>query len=497
MSEPFEEENLDQAIEVGLEVVKKRAIRGVAILTGRGFILNGVAQASQLILLAFLTPSQLGTFWIVSAAVSFLVYFSDIGLAASLIQKKEKPTDAELKTTFTIQQLMVLGLLIILFLITPSLVRIYSLSSDGKVLIYALGISLFLSSLKSIPSVLLERRLEFGKFVIPEILENLVYNLTVVYLAWKGFGISSFSYAVLARGTVGVVTIYVLRPWLPGFAFSRSAVKSLLKFGLPYQANTLISVIKDQGITLILGGILGQAAIGYLGSAMRLSQIPLRLFMDNVTKVSFPAFSRMQDNKKELAKSVTRSIMFITFLVFPMLLGFLVLVPNVMTIVPKYQKWEPAYIPLLIVSVNTVFAAVATQLTNMLTAIGKIKITIKLTIMYAVLTIGLVPLLASIYGIIGASLGYSLVGVSSVVAIIVAKQHVDFSIVEGAIKPFVAAFLMMIIVFIVRSMLGVTLANSLLLIMIGVLSYLVFVYLFIGPVIADDAKKLFKQFIGY
>lgn len=496
METPYEQEGLDSAIEVSLETVKKRAVRGVAILTGRGFLLNGVAQISQLFLLAFLSPSELGTFWIVSAAVAFLIYFSDIGLAAALIQKKEKPSESDLATTFTIQQSLILILLLVLYFISPYLVRVYGLTNEGRMLIYALGISLFLSSLKSIPSVLLERKLMFGKFVLPEILENLFYNLTVVYLAYRGFGITSFTYAVIVRGIVGVVAIYILQPWKPKIAFSKSAVKSLLKFGVPYQVNTLVSVIKDQGITLILGGILGQAAIGYLGSAMRLSQIPLRLFMDNVTKVSFPAFSRLQGQKGELAKSVTMSVQFICFLVFPSLIGFVVIVPNLMAILPKYQKWEPALVPLYIVSINVIFAAIATQLTNMLTAIGKIGIVIKLTIMYTVLTIVLVPTLATKYDFTGAAWGYALVGLSSVVAIWAAKRQVNFSILDSFLKPLLAALIMGGGVFWMRGLIGVTSVNTILLILSGGVIYGFSSVMIIGPSILRDGKKIIYNFLG-
>jgi len=493
---PYEQESLDSAIEVSLETVKKRAVRGVAILTGRGFLLNGVAQVSQLFLLAFLSPSELGTFWIVSAAVAFLIYFSDIGLAAALIQKKEKPSESDLATTFTIQQSLVLVLLLVLYFISPYLVRVYGLTDEGRMLIYALGISLFLSSLKSIPSVLLERKLMFGKFVLPEILENLFYNLTVVYLAWKGFGITSFTYAVIVRGIVGVVAIYILQPWKPEIAFNKNAVKSLLKFGVPYQVNTLVSVVKDQGITLILGGILGQAAIGYLGSAMRLSQIPLRLFMDNVTKVSFPAFSRLQGQKKELAKSVTMSVQFICFLVFPSLIGFIMIVPNLMVILPKYQKWEPALLPLYIVSINVIFAAVATQLTNMLTAIGKIGVVIKLTIMYTALTIILVPYLASKYDFTGAAWGYAMVGMSSIVAIWVAKRQVNFSLLDSFVKPLLAALIMGGIIYWVRGVVEPTSINTAGMVILGGMVYSFGSIMIIGPSILRDGKKIIYNFLG-
>ncbi len=490
----MEEQSLDEAIELNLDTVKKRAVRGVAILTGRGFLLNAITTASQLLLLAFLDPQEIGVFYIVSAFVYFLMYFSDVGLAAALIQKKQKLSDLELKTTFTIQQGLVIVLISTLFLLSPFVVKVYSLSAEGRYLLYALGISLFLSSLKSIPSVLLERKLEFGKFVLPEILENLFYNVSLVYFAYSGLGLRSFTYAVLIRGVVGLITIYILEPWVPGLAFSKNALKGLLKFGIPYQVNSFISVLKDQGIILLLGGILSQTAIGFLGTAMRLTQIPLRLFMDNVTKVSFPAFSRMQDNKVELARVVTRSIMFITFLVYPALVGFILLVPDLMIVLPKYQKWAPA-IPLMwFMAINVIFAAYATQISNMLTAIGRVKTTIKITVMYTVLTIILVPIMAIKWSVLGASIGYALVGSSSIVALWVGKKYVDFSILKAA-TPFVPAIGMGVYLFVLGRILPVNWFNFVFLVGSGGIFYLIFSYLIIGKSLIYDAKKIIKSTI--
>ena len=44
--------------EIELDVVKKRAVKGVAVLTGRTLILNLISFVSQGLLWAFLNPSQ-------------------------------------------------------------------------------------------------------------------------------------------------------------------------------------------------------------------------------------------------------------------------------------------------------------------------------------------------------------------------------------------------------------------------------------------------------
>ena len=489
-------DHLDHTFEVSLSEVKERAMRGVVAIMGRGFLLSFIAQISQFFLLAFMNEEQMGVFWIVSAAVGFLVFFSDIGLAAALIQKKEKPTKADLYTTFTVQQTLVLCLLVILLFLTPGLRTTYHLTDDGMYLLYALGVSLLLSSLKSVPSVLLERKLEFAKMIIPDLLESLVYSLVVVYLAWKGFGVRSFTYAVLIRGVIGVVAMYSIQPWRPALGFSTKALKGLFSFGVPYQLNTLIAVVKDRGVTLALGAIVGTGGVGYLGTAERASQIPLRQFLDPITKVTFPAFARMQDHKDELANSVTRSLMVITFFVFPSIVGLWLIAPLIIQIVPNYAKWEPSLVPLGFLTINVLFASVTTQLTNMLMAIGKIRIVSKLIFMWMILTIIFVPGLGVIYGINGAAAGYAIVSSTSIIAIAIAKKHVNFSLANSVLKTGIATGIMASALFITRSVLTVNLYSVAGLIVLGGAVYLISAYLIIGPTLLNDAKKFAKVFVG-
>jgi O-antigen/teichoic acid export membrane protein len=496
VQEHLVDEHLDPTAEISLEAVKKRAVKGVAVLTGRTFFLQLLSFVSWIFLGVFLEPNEFGVFIVVSAVVNFLKYFSDIGLAAALIQKKEKLSSADLKSTFTIQQILVVSLLVILFLVTPLVKDYYSLSKDGVYLLYALGLAFFLASLKTIPSVLLERELNFSKFVIPELLENLVYNTTLVIFAWQGYGLISFVYAVVFRGVLGVVAIYILRPWRPGLALSRGSLKRLLKYGVPYQINTLLATVKDDGMTIFLGGIIGQTSMGFLGWAQRWSQYPLRLFMDNVLKVTFPAFSRMQDDKEHLKRSVTRSIFFVCFLVFPSVVGFLVLAPILVSIIPRYEKWEPALLPLAIVSINTIFAAATTQLTNVLNAIGKIKTTFKLMVMWTVLSWAFIPLLAIKYGLIGASVGYALVGSSSMIAIAIVYRIVNFSLYKSILAPALGAMVMGMAVLIIRNMLSEDVWSVIMLTVSGLVVYMGTMYLLAGKAIFMDAKRGVKAMLN-
>ena len=482
--------------EIALNTVKSRAVKGVVTLTGRTLLLNLISFVSQGLLWAFLNPSQFGVFLIVSATVNFLSYFADIGLGAALIQKKEIPQEEDYKTVFTVQEILVSIIFVIVLLLGPVLTKTHSLTHEGLMLLYALGGSFFLASLKNIPSIQLERKLEFGKFVIPQVLENMVYSIFVVFFAWRGFGITSFTYAVLIRGVVGLVAIYILNPWKPGIAFSLKSFKNLIRFGIPYQLNNFLATVKDDGMVIILGGILGTAGVGILGTAKKLAEYPLRFFMDNVTKVTFPAFSRMQDDKVELEKSLTRSIFFICALVFPSLVGLSIVFPVLITVIPKYAKWSPAYIPLIFLSVNSLWAAGSTQLTNFLTSVGKIKTVFKLMIMWTVLTWALVPILSIKFGVNGAAFSYLLVGSSSVVVFYLVKKYLNWAIYHSVIVPLLSSLVMGVIIFILRGVLVANVKTLIIMIIGGGLTYLGFLYLILGNSLVGDVKKIYQSFVS-
>lgn len=477
--------------EVDFELVKRRSLSGVFSLISRSFLVQIISFASTFLLTVFLEPKTFGIFFLVSAFINLFSYFSDIGLAAALIQKKDIVTDEDLKTTFTIQQFLVLTLLLLIIGFAPLIRRWYGFDQASLNLIYALGFSLFLSSLKTVPSVLLERELKFHLLVIPQIIETIVFSVLAVILAWKGWGITSFTLAVLARGLVGLVAIYLICPWPIGLAFSKESLKRLLKFGLPYQANTIVAVLKDDLMTVFLGKVIGPTGLGYLGWAKKWAELPLRFFMDNVLKVTFPAYSRLQDQKEGLKKSVEKALFFLSFLTFPILIGFSILASDLTKIIPRYLKWQPALIPLYLYCFNSALATVSTSMTNLLNAIGKIKTTFKLMVMWLVLTWILMPILGIKLGYNGVAVATALISISSILGIYLAKKEVNFNLVSSAGKPLLASIIMGLTVYFFRPFSGNLGFSVMVRVGFGGLVYLGISCLLFGRELLDDIQKLY------
>lgn len=443
--------------QVDIELIKRKAVAGVVTFTLRTVFIQLFTFVATFILTILLEPSVFGIFFLVSAFINIFVYFSDVGLAAALVQKKDDPSKDDFKTTFTVQQLIVFTLVLLGLAASSRIAHFYQLDRDGLMLVRILLISLILSSLKTIPSIIMERNLNFTKLVIPQIIENLTFYGCAVVLAIKGFGISSFSWAVLLRGISGLVAVYILSPWKISIGMNKNSLKELTRFGVPFQLNSILALLKDDLLTVILGKILTFGEIGYIGWAQKWAFIPLRFFMDNVNKITFPAYSRLQDHKEELEKAIGKSLFFVTFLVYPSVFGMAAVAPTVIGLVPSYEKWQPALPLLYLFAVNAIFSAVSTTFTNTLFAIGKPKVVLNLMVFWTVLTWLLTIPLTLKFGYIGAALASAAVAATSSLTIYFVKKEINVSVSKNIFGP----LLLSVITFVLAKNLLAYLPNSL------------------------------------
>ena len=427
------------------ELIKNRAIKGVLALTSRTFLLQLTAIGATFLLTIFLQPEEFGVFFVVSAVVNFLIYFSDIGLAAALIQKKELISKEDLKTTFTIQQVLVLLLVLLSLFFSARIAQFYHLSPQGLWLFRALVFSFFLSSLKTIPSIILERGLYFNKLIIPGIIETLLFYITAVVLAWHGWGITSFTVAVLVRGFSGLIAIYLLAPWKPSIGIIRESAKKLLSFGVPFQLNSLLALIKDDLLIAYLGRVLTFTQVGYIGWGQKWAFFPLRFFMDSINKVTFPAYSRIQHQKDILGKAIEKSVYFISLSIFPTLTGLMLAAPYFVSFFPQYQKWQPALIPLTFFCINALFSSISTTLTNALNATGRIKITLYLMVFWTTATWVLTILFIRTFGYNGVAFASAAVAATSWITVIITQRIIPFKFLVNIKDAVVATFIMGIV----------------------------------------------------
>lgn len=425
-----------------IEQIKKKSVKGVLSFFVRTLLLQGIGLVSAFVLSAFLSPEDFGVFGIVTQIIALLVFFSDIGLAASLIQKKTEPTQNDYRTAFTIQLILAWFIFFVVLIIIKLGFLEAKIGNQGVLVLLALAISFPLATFKTIPSIILERKLDFNKLILPQIFEQIVFHSILIVMAWKGYGVTSYFYAILCRSVIGLIVIQFLQPWRPKITIDRASLKGLMGFGLKFQLNDFLARIKDQLYFLALGAFLPLKDFGYMQWAKNWSMYPYSLTVQNVMSITFPTFSRLQAHKDLLKKAIEKSIYFIALFIFPILVGMSIFIYPLTELVDKYQKWQPAIFSFVLFSLSVAWSAISTPLINSLNAIGKINQTLKLMVMWTVLTWVLTPILVWKFGFNGVAIAAFLISFTSIFSVLMTKKYIAVEIIKNVWPQLVASLFM-------------------------------------------------------
>jgi len=451
----------------------KRSVRGVFTLISRTFFLNIISFGTFLVITGFLPPKDFGIYTVIIAMQRIISFFTDFGLGAALIQKKQELRKEDVKTSFTIQAGISLLIFLLVFAFQGTLSNFFNLNTDGLRLLLALVFTIFLSSFKTIPSILLERSLNFGKLVFPQIVESLAFNIILVTLVINGYGINSFTWAFLLSSLLGIPFYYLVSPWKIGIGIDRVSLGSL-KYGLQFQAKNILATIKDDLLTVILTRFLTFTEIGYVGFAQRFAFYIYRYVVDSVTKVTFSAYARIQEDIDFLRKAIEKSLFFIGTVMFPSLFGLIIIAPYLIEFYPKWNnKWEPAIFSIIFFCLNAIISSFSGILVNVLDSTGRVRTTLRLMVIWTILIWVLTPILIYLYGYNGVSVASFLVTTTIVYTIYLVKKIVRFSFIKSIYKPMFATILMIVLVYVSLEIFVKDALSLIFVILIGVLVYIV------------------------
>lgn len=474
-----------------MEKLKRKTVISTFSLFFQSGFSAFLGLTANIVVTILLSPAVFGIYITILSMISVLNYFSDIGLAASLIQKKEI-TDDDVKTTFTVQQILILLIIFIAYLLTSFIMRFYKLPPEGKYLYWALLLSFFLSSLKTIPSIFLERKVQFQKIVLVQVIENIVFYLTVIILAILKFGLISFVFAVFFRSIIGVILIYSLSFWKPKIGISVKNLKQLLSFGVPFQASSFLALFKDDLIILYLGKILGFEALGYIGWAKKWAEAPIRIIMDNLSRVLFPVISRIQHDSKKVSILIDRILHYQTLILAPSITGLMIMMGSFVELIPKYQKWQPALPIFYIFCFSSLFSSYSTPFINLFNALGKVKISFSFMLIWTAMVWVLTTLLTSLFNYYGFPVAQLILSSTFILVIWQAKKLLSFNFIKSTYKPLISAIIMGAVIKIIQIYFPVSYITVVINILIGSLLYFTVLVLLFKINIIRELKSLFN-----
>jgi lipopolysaccharide exporter len=362
-------------------------------------IINSLLQIGYTAVMArLLSPAAFGLVALAGVILRFGVYFAKMGMERAIVQKPDL-SEQDVRVAFTSSVILgsaFAGLLMLGAPLAASLVH----QPDVIPVVRALALTIFLSGLNGTAMSLLHRAMRFRTLAIMEVVSFLVGYLGLgLLLAWQGFGVWALVCASLGQSLLVTVLSYGSVRHSVRLLFSWDAYRPLLAYGSRMSIISFVEFLTMSLDTLLIGRLLGPAALGIYTRGSMLVALPVHLLSSNVAKVMFPSFSLVQADRARLRDVYLSSITLIAMLVTPACAGIIVAAPEIVRVMLG-PKWLEAIPILQVICLTYILSAVTMFAGVVCDATAALKAKLNLNLVFVVLLVGLM-FACSRYGLLG------------------------------------------------------------------------------------------------
>ncbi len=390
-----------------------------------------IGLAATLILARLLSPSDFGIFAICMAVVALLDVFRDFGIGSYLIQEKEVTTSS-MRTVFTTVTALSVLCFVLLFFGSYGIAAFYGDEGALRQVLMLLSVNFLFAPFSIISMSLLRREFAFNVLAVINISTALCNLVVAALLAALGHGVLSFGWAALAASILRIAIACIMRPCFTAFRFSFADWRKVAHFGTFSTATAIINVLHENLPQFIIGRMLGFGAVGLLGRAVTLCQLPDRLVISALNPLILPALADRNRRGFNLKPTYLLALAHVSALQWPALLGIALFAEPLVPLLFGSQWLEVVpLVRIMALASLVMFPAVMTYPT--LVALGRIRDTLSMSLISLPPSIALV-IAASPFGLEAvAATQFVTLPLQVFVAISFIKRRIDLSWREVAL----------------------------------------------------------------
>lgn len=423
--------------------LKTLAVRGAFAYSSRQVITLSLNLVTSLMLMRLLLPSDFGNAALVSVVISFSTILSEGGLGLALIQRKDTVSDHDLSQIISFQMLLWLFFQMILTACVASLFILKG-SYFMWLLLWCASASIPSSLMRSASFILLDRSLAISKVAVIEVCEQVIYSVVAITLAFYGFGVWSFICGWILKPLVGWQLARFYAHWHWSFycrPHSFCGLRKVIKKGLLYQLPSILETVRASINPIFIRSLLGAASAGFVDRAMLFASMPVNIMSGVWSKILFPYFSRMQDDKEEARRVFEQSVYLHSIIDKAIYLPFVTFLPElIITVIGS--KWLPiAPLMYILIGCSTAFCAFSTTSSALINGLGKPVVLARWSSVQICVAWVLSVILVRSFGI----MGYALVSFFLCLGVFYLSRHVrlligNFKVFEKIAKPMLASY---------------------------------------------------------
>ena len=344
------------------ETLSQRTVRsGVWMLGFR--LVERIAGLVQIVILArVLSPTDFGVVGLAMLAMAALDAFSQTGFDVALIQKKDDIREY-LDTAWSLQVVRGVVTFSIMAAAAPWIASFFR-SPESTMIIRVVAFVPLLRGFVNYGVIYFQRELEFRRHVAYEAagtLTNAVVSIACA-IAWRS--VWGLAVGLIAGHVARCVASYRLHPFRPRFHIDWRKAGEVFRFGQWIMANNIVSFVMLNGDNTVLGRLLGTASLGLYQVAFKISNIAMTEISRVLSRVTLPAFSKLQDNPDRLRPAFLKSLDLVIFVAAPLSAAVFFLGPDFVRVFLG-EKWVPMTPALKILAISGLVRAVVATGTSL------------------------------------------------------------------------------------------------------------------------------------
>jgi len=180
-------------------------------------------------------------------------------------------------------------------------------------------------------------------------------------------------------------------------------IKELFGFGKWVLGSSVLLFFVIHGDDVFVGKFLGVTMLGFYQVAYRISNMPATEITHIISQVTFPVYSKLQDNIPKLREAYLRVLQVTTFLSFP-IAGLIFVLAFDITKIFLGEKWIPIVPSMQALAFWGALRSIGSATGVVFTSIGKPKILTKIQLGHLILLSILIYPFSKHWGIFGTSL---------------------------------------------------------------------------------------------
>jgi len=344
-------------------------------------VINTFFQLFFMALMArLLEPADFGLIAIANVSLRFYSYFSQVGIAPALIQKKSLEK-GDVNAALTLSLSISSAFLLLAYFSSPLTefyFDIYGLSAVMQVLAF----NFIIFGFSSISQALLLRDSRFKVIAKIEIVSYILgYGVTGLASAYMGLGVWALVAAFMTQSILASILFYLAILYPISFKHAKAQRKHLMGFGVRYSVIGFIEFLTSNIVPLIIGKFLGAVPAGYFNRALLLADLPVQQPANILTKTLFPIMSKVSDQHYKQLISFQLSVLLVGCYACAVSIGIHNAAYDLVTIMLG-SKWLEAIpiLEILTLSVAPTFIAHVAGVALDTMAELKLKLRIQLTV---------------------------------------------------------------------------------------------------------------------